>query len=47
MFNACVLQESVDDVSASADEKFKHDAEMAAPGDLKLRVPHVPEHDRW
>lgn len=40
-----VLQESVDDVAPSVDEELQHDAEVAASGDIELRVSHVPEHD--
>lgn len=40
-------QESIDDVAQTADAKFEHDAEMAAEGDIQLRIPDVPKHDCW
>ena len=41
-----LLQESVDDGSQAAVPCLQHGAEVAATGDLQLRVPHVPQHDR-
>lgn len=39
-----IFQTRVHDVSQTADEKLQHDAKMAAPGDIKLRVSNVPQH---
>lgn len=39
-----IFQTRVHDVSQTADEKLQHDAEMAAPGDIELWVPDVPQH---
>lgn len=38
-------QASVYDVAEAADEELKHDAEMAASRDIKLRVLDVPQHN--
>ena len=32
-------------IAAAALSLIEHDAEVAAPRDIQLRVPHVPEHD--
>lgn len=43
----CILfQTCVDDVPAATHAQLQHDAEVAAPRDLQLRVPHVPQHYR-
>lgn len=39
-----VLQARLHDVRQADDAQLQHDAEVAAPGDFQLRVPHVPEH---
>ncbi|GBP76237.1 hypothetical protein EVAR_61907_1 [Eumeta japonica] len=40
-----VAQARLDDVAAPADAQLQHDTEVAAPGDLQLRIPNVPQHD--
>lgn len=41
------VQESVDDVAPTVDEKLQYDAEMAAKRNIELRVSDVLEHHCW
>jgi hypothetical protein len=42
-----LLQARLYDVPTATDEELQHDPEVAASRNLELRVPHVPQHDRW
>lgn len=42
---AIVFQACVHDVAQTTDEELEHDAKMATPGDIQLRVSYVPQHN--